>query len=93
MFNSTALATGQPATAEEVAAGAYMRKAWSALAHDPTNGLTSELGWPTFNSNQSNVVQLAHMNGTGFHVASSVKSDAICFTKFSKPFPSCVGED
>lgn len=84
MFNTTALSTGQAATADEIAAGAYMRKAWSALAHDPTGGLSSQLGWPTFNSNKSNVVQLAHTNGTGFHVASAVATDQICFTNFSK---------
>lgn len=88
MFNSTALATGEPATADEVAAGAYMRQAWSALAHDPTAGLSSQLGWPTFNSNESAVVQLAHTNGTGFHIASAVAMDAICFTNFSKSTPS-----
>lgn len=83
MFNSSALATGQAATAEEVAVGTYMRKAWSTFAHDPTGGL-SGIGWPAFNSNQSNVIQLAPNNDTGFRVVSAVASDAICFTNFSK---------
>lgn len=84
MFNATEAGTGQRATAEEVAAGAYMRKAWSTFARDPTMGLSSQLHWPTFNSNESNIVQLAHTNGTGFKVANAVSRDALCFTKFGK---------
>lgn len=84
LFNSSAQATGQPATAGEIDAGTYMRKAWTQFARDPVAGLTSDLQWPNFNSNESNVVQLAPTNSSGFRVGSAAETDAQCWTTYRK---------
>lgn len=61
-----------------------MRKAWTTFARDPIAGLTSRLQWPTLNSDESNVVQLAPTNSTGFRIGSAVATDALCYTKYRK---------
>ena len=83
LFGSTVIASEQPATVQELRVGVNLRTAWAAFATDQNAGL-SALGWPTFNKNESNVIQLG-LNGTQVErVASAVTTDEQCYTNFSE---------
>ena len=48
--------SGLPESGPEMQLQAYMMQAWAAFADDPVNGLTKEIGWPTYNSGEATLV-------------------------------------
>lgn len=48
LFGTSESYSGIKDSDAEAETGKLMRKAWSAFAKDPENGLTSELGWPRY---------------------------------------------
>jgi len=54
--------SGLPESGPEMQLQAYMMRAWAAFADDPVNGLTKEIGWPTYNSGEATLVRLGFNN-------------------------------
>jgi hypothetical protein len=77
MFNSTVIATNMSATTQELADGRYIREAWATFARNPASGLSKQLHWPTFGSNETNVVNLA-TNSSVMSVGSAAALDSPC---------------
>ena len=48
LFGTAASVTGIPDSDVEAQAAKYMRNAWATFAKNPTDGLSTELGWPQF---------------------------------------------
>ena len=54
--------SGLPESGPEMQLQAYMMRAWATFADDPVNGLTKEIGWPTYNSGEATLVRLGFNN-------------------------------
>lgn len=69
LFGSTALASAQLATQQELLVGTYMRSAFAAFAYNSTHGLEA-FSWPMFNYNMSNAINLGLNSTPPWDVAS-----------------------
>ena len=85
LFGSSEAVSKQDSTWQERAMGTYMRGAWAAFAHDPTNGLNI-YGWEQYSNTTDSVIQLGFddTNSTTFSVLPSYNStenyDVLCPT-------------
>ena len=83
MFGSSEEISKQDSTWQERAMGTYLRGAWAAFAHDPTNGL-NVYGWEQYNNETASLLQLGFddTNSTTFSVFPSYNTteayDVLC---------------
>jgi cholinesterase len=83
MYNSSEIASRKAATKDEVKMGLYMRKAWSAFAHDPANGLAKTKNWPKMTHLQTEVAVLG-ANDKKFSKENMAAAYAKCEILYSK---------
>jgi len=62
IFDASEDVSGIPPEADQEALTELMQRAWFAFSDDPWNGLTNELGWPTFNPGRKSLVLLGKDN-------------------------------
>jgi len=67
-----------PESGPEMHLQAYMMRAWAAFADNPVNGLTKEIGWPTYNSGEATLIRLGFINSPCANFALPSTYDSPC---------------
>lgn len=70
--------SGIAPSAEEVRLTEVMQKAWAAFVRDPSNGLTSEMGWPKYDADGETLILLGYNTTAEVKLVKPTVYDHVC---------------
>lgn len=78
IFGKSEQVSGQTQSEQQRQVSHLMKRALGAFAHDPSNGLSQELGWPRYGEHEKSLVLVAVQNQPGVRFVRPGVYDSFC---------------